>query len=520
MYGGLFKKRPREGDASAGGGTHSGNGATSRGDGCVSPVPAPHTVYHYPSHLPFPVLMDDSFPAEAYRSRSETVKAAIHWGQRKLLLSEIQLLSLYARPNTSYHIVYAGSAPGTHLAFLDEMFQCLHTWELVDPGMFDRPVLETRANFTLRNEFFTNATAYAINARRLSEVLPGLGAIYRDVAVDCVESGRNEIHDKLQNIVGTLDVARGTEDIPSMYEPHLDLPFGFELLCYVGMERNKPLLFVSDIRSGSVNLPNFEDHVAENMRAQECWCQILQGEHSMLKFRLPYTHKSIGFGDKRRKVRSNLIEPDGTVKYLRGDLLLPIWTRPTSTEGRLVVPQGARQVPYNVERVENQFFFFNARVREQVHFNHILLPDENLDHHFDAAAEVNCLLSYLRFMCPHLKDAGVNVLRHEVKRVSATITTHLCITFQDAVRRREALVLKQARSGHSEEEGDESDGEGMDNATQPSSSAQHHASWEAVAKGAIIAASKERARVLWKRSIEEASTDTPSGFWVTTTMKQ
>ncbi|ORC92124.1 uncharacterized protein TM35_000043380 [Trypanosoma theileri] len=524
MYGGLFKKRPRDSDA------------TSKKETAVnglSTASASRTVYHYPSSLPFPFIMDEKFPAENYRSRSQDVKTAIHWGQRKLLLSEIQLLSLYTSPNTSYHIVYAGSAPGTHLGFLDELFQCRHTWELVDPGKFDRPVLEPRKNFSLRNEFFTNATAYGINARRLLEVLPGLGSIYREVAVDSVKSAKNEIHSKLQSIVGTLDVARGTEDIPSMYEPKLNIPIGFELLSYVGMERNKPLLFVSDIRSGSVNLPNFEDHVAENMRAQECWCQILQGKYGMLKFRLPYTHKNIGIGEKRRRVLSNLIGPDGTVKYLRGDILLPIWTRPTSTEGRLVVPCGAHQIPYNVAHVENQFFFFNTRVREEVHFNHLLLPDEDLDHHYDAAAEVNCLVTYLKFVYPHLKEASIGVLRSEVKRVSASITTHLRVTFKDVIRRREALVLKQASSGMFEEDGDESDNEETDKTQQNGTvqkqqeegkekegEQQQQTSWVDVAKKMLVAATRERARVLWKSNVNETEKDAPSGFWVTTTMKQ
>ncbi|RNF26625.1 uncharacterized protein Tco025E_01417 [Trypanosoma conorhini] len=521
MYGGLFRKRARDADAPVRGNAPSGDGgASGKPAGLVSPTPSLRTVYHYPSSLPFPTVMNADFPSESYRSRSQDVKAAIHWGQRKLLLSEIQLLSLYARPNIPYHIVYAGSAPGTHLAFLDDMFQSRHTWELVDPGRFDRSVLGGRANFLLRNEFFTNATAYGINARRLSEVLPGLGLVYRDVALGRASVAKKELHEQLQSIVGTIDVARGTEDIPSMYEPRLDIPFGFEILCYVGMERSKPLMFVSDIRSGSVSLPNFEDHVAENMRAQECWCQILQGEHSMLKFRLPYTHKKSGYGGKERKVKSSLIGADGTVKYLRGDILLPIWTRPTSTEGRLVVPQGAHQVPYNVTQVENQFFFFNAHVREAVHFNHILLPDEDLDHHYDAAAEINCLLAYLKFLHPETREAAVDVLRREVKHISASITAHLRVKFQDVIRRREYLVLKQARSGQVEDEGDESDDEAVGAGGPHCGEAQPRSSWEAVAKKIIQAAAKERARVVWMRNVEETEADVRSGVWVTTNMRQ
>ncbi|RHW70262.1 poly A polymerase regulatory subunit [Trypanosoma brucei equiperdum] len=511
MYPSLFKKRPRDDDAKS-----------------ISLSFPPAVVEHYPSKLSFPVIIDANFPAQEYCSRGASVKSSIHWGQRKLLLSEIQLLCLYARPDVSYHIVYAGSAPGTHLAYLDEMFRGRHTWELVDPGKFDRPVLEKHPNFTLRNEFFSNATAYGINARRLSNVCPALGAIYEHVAVDSADPRLKDLHQKLQTVIGTHDVARGTESIPSMYEPQRQLPVGFDLLCAVARERERPLLFISDIRSGSVNLPNFEDHVAENMKAQECWCQILQGEFSMLKFRLPYTHRGKGVGEGRKKVPSHLIGKDGTVTYLKGDLLLPIWTRPTSTEGRLVVACGAPQVSYNVQYVENQFFFFNAHLRERVHFNHLLPPDLDLDHHYDAAAEVNCLLAYLKFIDPNLRNAPADVLAREVKRVSSSITAQLRTTFQDAIRRRDALVLKHARGGSlDDEDGGESDGEEPGDSPQCAADHQRHnkngcagSPMEEMAKALIAAAAKERARVLWKRNVEESETDPLSGVWVTTKMKQ
>ncbi|KAG5466920.1 hypothetical protein LSCM1_01097 [Leishmania martiniquensis] len=498
------------------------------------------TVYHYPSSLPFPVLLDDDFPAEPYRSRNKDIKSAIHWGQRKLLLSEIQLLCMYCRPEISYHIVYAGAAPGTHLAFLDEMFASRHTWELIDPGQFDRAVLEPRANFRLRNEFFTNATAYDINARRLTEVLPALGLVYRHVAVDSVQAEKKAIHEQLECIVGTLDVARGTEDIPSMYEAPLSLPRGLELLAQVALERHKPLLFISDIRSGSVALPNFEDHVAENMRAQECWTNILHGEHSMLKFRLPYTSKSAAYGGQGAVRETRLIREDGTVPYLRGDLLLPIWTRPTSTEGRLVVPQGAFQKDYNVAHVEDQFFFFNSRVREQVHFNHLIAHDNELDHHYDASAEVNCLLTYLRFMRPEMKAAKPGELRKEVLRVARSITEHLGVTFEDATRRRDALMINQAKESQSkaaEDCGDGADGDEEAEEQEAKSSATkmcarslergagatvppQPSEWELMTRRMVRLSNYDRNRPVWGRNVREEEHGRPSGFWVTTKMPQ
>ncbi len=39
-------------------------------------------------------------------------KSVNHWGQRKLLLSEIEFLTLYSEKNDN--VIYAGAAPGTH----------------------------------------------------------------------------------------------------------------------------------------------------------------------------------------------------------------------------------------------------------------------------------------------------------------------------------------------------------------------------------------------------------------------
>jgi hypothetical protein len=58
-----------------------------------------------------------------------------HWGQRKLLLSEIEFLTDWAPLDRDSIVVYAGAAPGTHIAFLAEMFPRL-SFVLVDPSEF------------------------------------------------------------------------------------------------------------------------------------------------------------------------------------------------------------------------------------------------------------------------------------------------------------------------------------------------------------------------------------------------
>eukprot|EP00758_Cryptobia_borreli_P001632 Tbor_TRINITY_DN2403_c0_g1::TRINITY_DN2403_c0_g1_i1::g.2526::m.2526/K18777/MTR3, MT57; cap3/cap4 methyltransferase len=503
----------------------------------------PFQVVHYRDDVPFPTEFCLDFPTEPYRSRFGEVKTGVHWGQRKLLLSEIQLLTHYTGQgkNTPYHIVYAGSAPGTHLGFLDDLFNNIHTWELIDPGRFDVKALGNRKNFKLRTEFFTNKTAYEIAMNRIGTSHSGLMRLYHALtigeenrlrtetaeALNTTNDGKSEEHvlpahlqlqQKLQEDYGKLDVARGTHDIPSMYEAPIKLPIGLKCLFDATMMIT-PTLFVSDIRSGSLSLDNFEDHVVENMKAQQVWTEIIGANYSMLKFRLPYTStkkKTAPLGSSSPTTSSDVYTKSthvtnsakmtntsteggkcssvDTFEYLRGSILIPIWTRPTSTEGRLVVPSGAFRIPYDVQHYEDQCFYFNAQMREKFHFNHILSPHAVLDNHYDSAAEVNCLRDYVIKM--YGKDVlSQSQLKMHINNTVAKITEHLGITFADAIRRRDHLIQTMAEKGKTsvnfyDEDEDESKG-------VPCGGFY----WGVEAKQLIKAARLERSRSVWNKNV-------------------
>lgn len=60
-----------------------------------------------------------------YRRRRGERKSLLHWGQRKLLLSEIDFINRINNQNDNKLfglMIYAGSAPGGHLALLIELF--------------------------------------------------------------------------------------------------------------------------------------------------------------------------------------------------------------------------------------------------------------------------------------------------------------------------------------------------------------------------------------------------------------
>lgn len=78
--------------------------------------------------------MKESDLEESYRRRTNEERTVIHWGQRKLFLSELEFFTLYAKPNDI--VLYVGSAPGNHTFFLTLLFPFIEKFILIDPCPF------------------------------------------------------------------------------------------------------------------------------------------------------------------------------------------------------------------------------------------------------------------------------------------------------------------------------------------------------------------------------------------------
>lgn len=405
-----------------------------------------------------PTQMDErTFPRMRYRSRGQDVKTAVHWGQRKLLISELQLLTFFCEPSESYWIVYVGAAPGSHLIFLHELCGQRHSWELVDPGKWDHRLKaeseRPTSRFHLRNAFFDNSAAYELAQRRLVKAsLPCLGALYGH-CIELAASLREEqlkVGDLKHATDGTDAEAARTDEIPICYETPLVISgTALSLFLKVASERCK-MLFISDVRSGSESaatsqdLNVFEKHVFENERAQEAWAEIVNPTFAMLKFRLPYTFIQKWDHTLKKKVvqpsplGSSSLHSDGVV-------LLPVWTRPTSTECRLVIPQYATKRVYDHQAFEDAMFFFNAVLREKVHFNHIVQDHRWINHQYDGAAEVHLLKTFLKRTHPTLSDEELSV---KITQLSDNITKAIGGSFERAVSNRDGIhITKGSRGG-------------------------------------------------------------------------
>lgn len=106
------------------------------------------------------VLREDSPQAE-YRRRNGELKTAVHWGQRKLMVSEIEFLTKYGYDSST--CVYAGAAPGLHISYLSYLFPTVN-FVLVDPKEI---TTETMHNVSTYNDFMTDTLARTFYGRNI-----------------------------------------------------------------------------------------------------------------------------------------------------------------------------------------------------------------------------------------------------------------------------------------------------------------------------------------------------------------
>jgi cap2 methyltransferase len=115
--------------------------------------------------LPFSPLLDWNGKSEKYVRRRNKVKYALHWGQLKLMLTEIEFLLLASKEyfdnkmTNKMIMVYAGAAPGDHIDYLSELFPHVY-FELYDPNKFTiKPTDKIKIHTGVVDGFFTDKNA-------------------------------------------------------------------------------------------------------------------------------------------------------------------------------------------------------------------------------------------------------------------------------------------------------------------------------------------------------------------------
>ncbi len=96
-------------------------------------------------------ILSSDFPRLKYHRRNNELKLTLHWGQLKLMLTEVEFLTLVLKENPTLpiYMIYAGAAPGNHILYLSELFPTVH-FELYDPNNFqiqDTDMIKTHVQF-------------------------------------------------------------------------------------------------------------------------------------------------------------------------------------------------------------------------------------------------------------------------------------------------------------------------------------------------------------------------------------
>lgn len=102
------------------------------------------------------LFINDSTVRKQYVSRKGDEKPVIHWGQRKLFLTELLFFSVNWDGETEITVVYAGSAPGDHIEYLSQVLGPKVTFILYDPAVTR---VRLNENIILGTGKFTDETA-------------------------------------------------------------------------------------------------------------------------------------------------------------------------------------------------------------------------------------------------------------------------------------------------------------------------------------------------------------------------
>ena len=114
--------------------------------------------------MKIPQTIDDLINKSTFNGDVKDMAPSCHWGQKKLVLSEIQFLTnvckkLNTKSLKDYAVVYVGAADGFHFPILYNLFPEL-IWLLYDPGKFSKEsyMHPQKQKIKIFNQFFTDET--------------------------------------------------------------------------------------------------------------------------------------------------------------------------------------------------------------------------------------------------------------------------------------------------------------------------------------------------------------------------
>jgi hypothetical protein len=296
--------------------------------------------------FPFQRTITKEWPRMKYTRRKGEFKPALHWGQRKLHLSEVEFLTLHG--DKAKTILYAGSADGKHTRYLSEKLFPNHKFILYDPAKFDKDLVAYADKNPDRVEIHTGSEGFFND--EVAKKYAGQDILFvSDIRSVPELSGRNFL-DAMMSIENELQSKNLKSD-----------------------EYNK-------LKKDKQDLENaFDNEVIKNMEWQQSWCDIIKPKAFMLKFRLPYYA--------------------GKTKYLDGDLYFQLWAGETSSETRLIGTNLDRK-EYDNNDYEDACFYLNKCSRADQNYkadlNCPIIVNEKPLNNYDWYGELQIHKEYIK----------------------------------------------------------------------------------------------------------------------------
>jgi len=354
-------------------------------------------------------FLSSTAPRMEYRRRNQEFKSVLHWGQRKLLLSEIMFLTRYAAlPSHEDLSVSASDEEGARRAE-DARSPGVKPWKSIPSSASLATMLE--AMFPVEPTPFTPTTLVVYAGAAQGFHLPLLERLFPAVVfllVDprsfvlshftkCDEGAETDLTVSSATMRSIVHRPKGTRRLLPL-QAYMDEAFATELRQWLdAYPRKMKVLFISDIRrmtesgendglgvpilSSNPAASQYEREVSilEDMKLQEDCTIALRPDNASLKFRLPWLSafpteaQQQSFSQVEKATIPPLNFSTGQLTYLDGKVLLQPFSPPTSTETRLFVSSDNQAEKSSSERFsvrqwdcqayEEQLFYHNKVTR-------------------------------------------------------------------------------------------------------------------------------------------------------------
>lgn len=272
-------------------------------------------------------------------NRFNNVIKPMHWGQRKLMLSEIDFINRIEDDhgiNKKIAFVYPGAAPGNHLLFLMELYPKVDMF-VWDPREFHQFLMTSDRN---RRKLETTRHHYK-------------NRVYMNPELNSEDY--NTWYTTFKNPDYSKQLGFFNDKSIAYFNKHYRAKY--DLVCLVSDIRlhvynaARELAFIEDERTKykhgiRLRLGNRDYH--RDMQLQQDWHVKLDPDYSLLKFKL-----------------FNRIDID--YKYLNGSVIMQAWAPTNSPETRLFIKKAQNTEvtkTYNSLEYQNKINFFNLASRQ------------------------------------------------------------------------------------------------------------------------------------------------------------